>query len=192
MQLINRNMIILNKEINELDKFVLEFVDIIKKYTNYIIISGYVAILLGRTRGTDDIDMIIPIISFESFSLLYKELLEKGFWSLNSSKATDLYELLLHRSSVRFAMEPLISPNMEIKFSKNMYDQISLKSPVIIKLGEYELKTSQLELQIAYKEEVLKSNKDMEDAKHIRLIGKQILDESLIRQYKQQLRDFDG
>ncbi len=192
MQLINRNNIVLDKEINELDQFVLDFVAIIEKYAQYVIVSGYVAILLGRTRGTDDVDMIIPPIAFESFSLLYQELLAKGFWSLNSSKAADLYDLLTHKLSVRFAIEPLVSPNMEVKFSKNIYDQISLNNPLFIKLKKYELKTSQLELQIAYKEEVLKSNKDMEDAKHIRLIAKQILDENLIKQYKQTLRSFNG
>ena len=53
----------LNRELSELDKFALEFLSILKKYTDYVIISGYVAILLGRTRATDDIDVFIKPIS---------------------------------------------------------------------------------------------------------------------------------
>ena len=77
---------------------------------------------------------------------------------------------------------------MEVKFSKNSYDEISLSKPVIIELGTKEIKTSQLELQIAYKEEVLKSNKDIEDAKYIRLITANQIDSELINQYKKELR----
>ena len=77
----------------------------------------------------------------------------------------------MSKSSIRFALEPKVSPNFEIKFSKDSYDDMALKNPLIMKLGHEELKTSFLELQITFKEEVLKSNKDIEDANHIRLVA---------------------
>ena len=45
-----------------LDKFVEDFVKVIEKYCKYIIVSGFVAIAHGRSRGTEDIDMIIEKI----------------------------------------------------------------------------------------------------------------------------------
>ena len=60
MKFINKNTIKLDKEINELDRFVLNFVKILQKHTDYVIVSGYVAILLGRDMATDDIDIFIP------------------------------------------------------------------------------------------------------------------------------------
>ena len=60
MKFINKNTIKLYKEINELDKFVLKFVEVLQKHTLYVIVSGYVAILLGRNRATDDIDIFVP------------------------------------------------------------------------------------------------------------------------------------
>ena len=187
MKFINKNTIKLDKEINELDKFVFRFIDILKKYSDYVIVSGYVAILLGRNRGTEDIDIIIPKIDKQELSKLYDAIINHGFWCLNSSDINDLYELLTSKSSIRFAVEPEVSPNVEIKFSKDAYDDMALKNPIIVKLGGEELKTSFLELQIAFKEEVLKSNKDIEDAKHIRLMAKGHLNENLINEYKRKL-----
>ena len=59
-----KNTIKLDKIINELDKFVFKFIKILKKHTDYVIVSGYVAILLGRSRTTEDIDVFIKEINF--------------------------------------------------------------------------------------------------------------------------------
>ncbi len=183
------NTIKLDKEINELDRLVINFVRLFEKCTSYVIVSGYVAILLGRDRGTEDIDIIIPKIDKQKLSEIYNVLLDNGFWCLNSSDINDLFELLASKGSIRFALEPKISPNFEIKFSKDSYDDMALKNPITVILGDEELKTSFLELQIAFKEEVLKSNKDIEDANHIRLMAKGHLNENLINEYKIKLKN---
>lgn len=74
MEFISKNTIKLDKEINELDKLVFKFVSILEKYSDYVIISGYVAILLGRSRSTEDIDVFIREMDFEAFSRFYDEL----------------------------------------------------------------------------------------------------------------------
>ncbi|MBW2976901.1 hypothetical protein KY347_05635 [Candidatus Woesearchaeota archaeon] len=188
MEFVDKNTIKLDKEINELDRFVIRFIDILEKYTNYVIVSGYVAILLGRDRATEDIDIIIPKTDKAGLKRLLDALVKEGYWCLNSSDLDDLYDLLMSKHSIRFGIEPDVSPNVEIKFSKDLYDNIALKNPVIIRMGNRKIKASFLELQIAYKEEVLKSNKDLEDARHIRLIAKGHLNENLISEYKKKLR----
>jgi len=55
MEWINGKKIKLDKPINELDKFVLHFIKILEKHVDYVIISGYVAIPLGRSRATEDV-----------------------------------------------------------------------------------------------------------------------------------------
>ena len=57
--------IILNKKISELDKLVLNFINLLKNHADYVIISGYVSIILGRARATEDIDLFIKL--FNSF-----------------------------------------------------------------------------------------------------------------------------
>lgn len=80
MEFLNGNTIKLDKEINELDKFVLNFIKILQKHADYVIVSGYVAILLGRDRGTDDIDIFIPKISKEKLAVFYDDLVGNGYW----------------------------------------------------------------------------------------------------------------
>ena len=188
MEFINKNTIKLDKEINELDKFVIRFIKILEKHVNYVVVSGYVAILFGRDRATEDIDIIMPKTDKNGLKSLYDNLVKNGYWCLNSSDLDDLYEILMSKHSIRFALEPDISPNVEIKFSKDFYDDISLKNPITVKIGNNRIKISFLELQIAYKEEVLKNNKDLEDARHIRLVAKEHLNENLINEYKKELR----
>lgn len=188
MKFINKNTITIDKVPNEIDKFVFGFVKILEKHTDYVIVSGYVAILLGRERGTDDIDFFIPKITKEKLFLLNEDLIKQGYWCLNSSDLDEMYSLLASKHSVRFALEPSISPNAEIKFSKDLYDDMSLKDPLIVKFSGEKIRISYLELQIAFKEEVLKSNKDMEDARHLRIVAGENLNENLINEYKKKLR----
>ena len=60
----------IDRELSDLDCFTLDFVNILERHTNYVIVSGYVAILLGRARASEDIDSIIPKIDFSMFQSL--------------------------------------------------------------------------------------------------------------------------
>jgi hypothetical protein len=50
------------KERTILDTFAEDFVDVVKMHAKYIIVSGFVAIAHGRSRGTEDVDIIIERI----------------------------------------------------------------------------------------------------------------------------------
>jgi hypothetical protein len=65
-----------------------------------------------------------------------------------------------------------------------------LNNSIIVKLPEGNLKISPLELQVAFKKEVLKSPKDLEDARHIEKIAESYLDSKLINKYREMLREF--
>src|SRR3989338_4948388 len=184
MKFLPNNTIKLERELSELDLFALDFIKILKKYTKYAVVSGYASILLGRARASEDIDIIVPRMNIISFSGLLKELRNGGFYCLNAENPKDVYSYLNDNIPVRFAKEDTIIPNMELKFSKNKIDEISLTKIITVKINKDEIIISHLEMQIAFKEEVLKSPKDIEDARHVRNISKGHLDESLIKKYK--------
>ena len=50
-----RKIVIAGKIMTALDEFVLDFLKILEKYTDYVIVSGYVVVLFGRARGTEDV-----------------------------------------------------------------------------------------------------------------------------------------
>jgi len=79
------NQILFDRELSELDEFVIKFVNILdKNKINYVLVSGYIAILFGRSRETEDIDIILEKISFEKFNFLWNEI-QKEFECLNTS-----------------------------------------------------------------------------------------------------------
>ena len=122
---IEGDRIILDKSLNNLDKFTLDFINIIEKYTKYVLISGYVAILFGRSRISEDIDIMFPRMDFSSFLIIHKSLMST-FWCLNHEDVKELYDLLMSNHSIRYAHKDKIIPNMEVKFSKNLIDEESL------------------------------------------------------------------
>ena len=78
MNFLDKKTIKLERVTNELDHFVLKFVHIVEKYIPYCIVSGYLAILFGRSRATEDIDMFIKKMPKESFSKMYEDLKKHG------------------------------------------------------------------------------------------------------------------
>ena len=63
MKFINARTIQLDRELSDLDIFVLDFVKVLEQHVHYVLISGYVAILFGRSRTTEDVDMFIEQLS---------------------------------------------------------------------------------------------------------------------------------
>ena len=163
---INREIII-NKEPNNLDKLVIEFIDILKKHIDYVLISGYVSILLGRSRTTEDIDLFIKKIDFQTFNKFYQELKENNFWCINEEKPEEVFKYLQEGCAVRFAKQNSVIPNFEIKFPKKELDEQTFIDYLIAKLPNTSLKISSLERHIAFKKYYLCSDKDLEDARHI-------------------------
>ena len=183
MEFIN-NTIKLDKELNELDKFVIKFIKVLEKHSDYVIISGYVSILFGRSRATEDIDIFIEELDKEVFNKLYKELKKANFWCLNTEDEKEIYDYLKNNLGVRFAKSKETIPNMEVKFALKKSQKESFKDRIKVIIGKEDLKISSLERQIAFKKYCLKSDKDMEDARHLEKLFKDKLSYDKIRKYK--------
>jgi hypothetical protein len=190
MKIIDKKNIEIDRELSDLDLFTLDFIKILEKHTDYVIVSGYVSILLGRARASEDVDIIIPKIDFTIFQSLYKDIKKHNFYCLNAEDDVTVYDYLKDNVAVRFAKKENIIPNIEMKWVKNKFDKIALEKTIDVKLSKGKIQISNLELQIAFKEMVLKSPKDLEDADHIKDVAKGYLDKDMIRKYKEMLRDF--
>ncbi|MAG78295.1 hypothetical protein CL616_02920 [archaeon] len=190
MEFLDNKTIKLDRELSELDKFTLDFIKILKKYTNYVIISGYVSIILGRARASEDIDIIIPKLNSHKFEELTSELKKENYYCLNTNEDKDMFDYITNKVAIRFAKQNTVIPNIELKFAKNKSDLIALEKTITIKTNNQEIIISNLELQIAFKEKILKSPKDLEDARHIRNIAKDYLDLELIKKYEVLLNEF--
>lgn len=169
-----------DKIISDLDKFVFDFVDILNSSKiRYVIVSGYVSILFGRSRVTEDIDLFVEAMSKEKFDKFMQLADDKDMWALNSDDDVELYSMLKDNLAIRIAKKGKAIPNFEIKFPKKDTDFFSLKNPLKVVLNDKEILISPLELQIAYKL-YLGSEKDIEDAIHVYQIFKEKLDSKLL------------
>lgn len=186
-----KRVIKIDRELNELDKFVLDFVDILKKHVDYVIISGYVFILLGRSRATEDVDIFIKKIPMEKFFALYNELKKKGFWCLNSEKAEQIFDYLNDSLAVRFARKGRAVPNFEVKFPKRKIDEETFNDFITVILPKGKLKISSLERQIAFKKYFLRSEKDVEDALHLEELFKEHLNYNKINKLKNAIKSIE-
>ncbi len=176
------------KNRNILDKFCIDFCKIIDKHCKYIIVSGFVAISSGRVRGTEDIDMIIPKIKKEKFIKLHNDLIKNNFVCMQSDKSEEIYDYLKDSVGVRYTYKDKALPEMEIKFSKDELDDYQLRTRTKLKLTGLDIWFSSINMNIAFKEEYLKSDKDLEDARHLRIVYSEFVDEKEIKKIKKMIK----
>ena len=176
-------------DLNILSRFCNEFCKIIEKYCDYIIVSGFVAIASGRTRGTEDIDLIMKKVDLNKWKIIFDELYNNGFICMQSNDYKEIYNYLNDNISVRFTWKDKPLPEMEIKFSKDSLDEYQLKTKVKLSLTGLDIWFSNINVNIAFKEELLKSPKDLEDARHLRIVFEEMVDEEEIRRVKKLIKE---
>lgn len=177
-----------DKELSELDKLVIDFVSLLdKSHIDYAIVSGYVAILLGRSRTTEDIDLFVEPKSEEQFLLFCTYLTKSGFNLLNAEDPHDAYSLMKEGSSLRVISGNRIFPNFELKLPKSGISKVTMEEKVKAQINGHHINMSSLELQIAYKL-YLGSDKDLDDARHLYRLLKDKLDDTKFKYFVKEMR----
>ena len=171
-----------------LDKFCNDFCKITEKYTKYIVVSGFVAIASGRVRGTEDIDIIIERIKKNAFIKLHNELTKNKFVCMQSDDPEEIYVGYLDTYlNMYYTYKNQLVPQIELKFVKDDLDEYQMKTREKLPLTGLDVWFSSINMNIAFKEEYLKSDKDLEDAKHLRIIYSEKVDEKEISKIKNML-----
>ena len=176
---------------NILDEFCINFCKILEKHCKYIVVSGFVAISSGRTRGTEDIDVIIEKLPLERFIILHNDLIKNGFVCMQTEDVKSIYKDYLNDNlSVRYTFKDKMLPEMEIKFAKDELDNYQLKNRIKLELTGLDIWFGSIEINIAFKEELLKSEKDLEDARHLRIVYSDKINEDEINNVKKLIRRY--
>jgi len=177
----------LDKELSQLDKEVLDFVSIPSQQIDYVIVGGYLAILTGRSRGTEVIDILIEPTGSNKLARLAKKLSQAGYWCINTD-LDQINDLLEDQIAVRIAREGQVLPNFEVKLAEDEFEQLALNKSIRVELSgsEIQLRVSPIELQICYKL-FLGSEKDFEDALHLYQLFQADLDFELLAKYAERM-----
>jgi len=179
------------KELNALDKLAIDFTSILNKLEiRYVLVSGYVSILFGRSRSSEDIDIIIDKISFEQFQKLWEEIY-KDFECIITENVKEAYtDYLINNNAIRFSRKKEYVPNIELKFPDtdlNKLDLPTLNERKKVILNGHTLFISPIELQISFKF-FLGTEKDIEDALHLYEIFKNKINIELMHIFGRKLK----
>ncbi len=169
-----------SKQITEMDEMVLRFSRILKERgVKFAVISGYVAILFGRSRLSEDVDVLVENLSYEEFEKLW-ECIYDDFWCIITGDPERAYhDYLLSGFALRFAFKDRIIPNIEVKFPKTELERWVMDNSLEVRVGEFSLPISNIELQIVFKL-YLGSEKDIEDALYLYSLFKESLDKKMM------------
>jgi len=170
------------RRLSNLDLFVCRVLDIFTYHSPYVIVSGYVAILFGRTRTTEDVDLLMPLCGPSTFIPLHDAFIRQGYEFLNAEDGYGLLSILTSGCAIRLCEKELFIPNIEIKFIKNESDEYSFTHRIPYTVEDKTFWISPLEIQIAYKF-WLGSEKDIEDAIFIREISRDFINEDLLSEF---------
>ncbi|MCE4613673.1 MAG: hypothetical protein F7C07_07590 [Desulfurococcales archaeon] len=136
----------------------------------YAVVAGYVAILFGRARRSDDIDFILNGVDEGVFVELCEAARRAGFGLMQGNIGSEnsirsLYRGYLARGhAVRFVYLDIIIPNVEAKLARTRAHRHAVVNSVRVVVNhEHIIRISPIELQIAYKL-YLGSDKDLGDA----------------------------
>lgn len=185
------NELHLTRVLSVLDEFVLEFISLLEKLEiRYVLIAGYVALLFGRKRVTEDIDIFLEEMNEEKLEGLFQAV-QKKYWIINARSLETAR--LLYREGIawRVAEKGMVAPNMELKKPKDKLDFLSLNHALTVVLNKkYRMNIAPLELQIAYKF-FLGTPKDEQDAQYIYDAVKDKIDKGKLVSFARELKVVD-
>jgi hypothetical protein len=166
--------LVVDREPNRLDELAVEFSQVLDRFDiAHVYIAGYVAILAGRARSTEDIDVLIERIDEETANELAATLDEAGFWG-PAMPLTSMYEMLDNGDNIWVAPDDQITPHLEVKFARDEFDRASLENAITARIGDEAIPIGPIELRIAYKLH-LGTRTDIEEAVHLHALFEESL-----------------
>ena len=178
--------LVVEREPNQLDELTIRFSEILDQFDiEHVYVAGYVSILAGRARSTENIDVLIERIGEETADELAERLDEEEFWG-PAMPLSSMYEMLDNGDNIWVAPEDQITPHLEVKFARDEFDRASLGNAITARIGDAAISIGPLELQIAYKLH-LSAQKDIEDAVHLYTLFEEGLSVSRLEEWVRRL-----
>jgi len=171
---------------NELDELALDFSRILADLgVEHVFVAGYLAILTGRARATEDIDVLVESLPESEVSALADRLDAEGYWG-PAMPLDELYGNLDAGTNVWAAPDGQMTPHLEVQFPTDEFDVASLEHSIPAHVGGATIPVGPLELQIAYKLH-LGARKDFEDAAHLYALFRESLRPMQLEQWVDRL-----
>lgn len=178
--------LVVEREPNELDQLAAAFTAILDGLDiRHVYVAGYVAILTGRARTTQDVDVYLEPVDESRVEQLVEALEDNGMWG-PAMPLDDMYEMLANGDNIWIAPDEQVIPHIEAKFARDEADYTALENSLTARVGDAAVPIGPLELEIPYKL-YLGSQKDFEDAVHLFTLFEETLRTAELEQWVEKL-----
>lgn len=178
--------LVVERDPNQLDDLAIRFSEILRRFdVEHVYVAGYVSILAGRARSTEDVDVIIDRIDEETADDLATALVEAGYWGPAMPLAS-LYQMLDADDTIWVAPVDQITPHLDVTFPDDTFDRASLENAISARIAGESIPIGPLELQIAHRLH-LGARTDVEDAVHLYTLFEESLSESRLEEWVSRL-----
>lgn len=158
--------LIVDRAPNGLDSLAFECSSLFSTHgIEHVFVAGYVVVLTGRARATQDIDVIVEPTDEDVLDAVAAELDDRGFWG-PAMPLDEMSSMLPRGDNIWIARDGEMTPHLEVKFASDQFDRASLRNALTARVGDETIPIGPLELQIAYKL-YLGTQTDFEDALHL-------------------------
>lgn len=173
------DVLIVERAPNDLDELAITFTSILDDLgIRHVYVAGYVAILAGRSRATEDIDVLLEHLDGDTVEQLVSRLEDEELWG-PAMPLDSMAEMLT--DNIWVARDGEMIPHLEVKYVDDEIDHASLENAISARIADVEIPIGPLELQIAYKL-WLRGDRDFEDAVHLyTLLGESLSTRELER-----------
>jgi len=143
--------LVVDRAPNRLDELAVGFSEILSRLdVDHVFVAGYVAILAGQSRSTEDIDVFVERCSAERVDEIVDEL-ERERYCGPAMPLSEMYGNLANDTNTWVAPDGEMTPHIEVKFPSDEFDEASLRNAIDAHVGDHTIPIGPLELQIAYK-----------------------------------------
>ena len=185
------DVLVVNREPNDLDELALEFSEILRELgIEHVFVAGYIAILAGRARATQDIDVIVESTDERTVQEMVSRLEDSGFWG-PAMALSEAHQMLFGGDRLWVARQDEMVPHLDVTYPNDEFDEASLREAMAGEIGGKRFPIGPLELQIAYKL-YLDTEKDFEDAVHLYTTFEESLSSAELEQWVRKLDVIEG
>lgn len=183
--------LVIEKERSTLDERTFEFLDVLDAVdVEYVVVSGYVLLLTGRNRMTEDVDLILAATSRSTLQRLADRLAENGY--VATPPPIDRLPSFIQQSHVDVSREGRRVPSFDLSLADTELGRNALEDPLIVRFAGREIPVAPLEQQIAYKLYMAGDPRewkgtDYEDALHLYTLFEERLNTEELETYVRQL-----
>ena len=178
--------LVVGREPNRLDTLAIDFSRVLARLgIDHVFVAGYVAILAGRSRSTEDVDVFIERCPPERIDELVAELEREGFWG-PAMPLSEMHGNLAAGTNIWVASDGEMTPHLEVKYPGDEFDRASLENAIDAHIGDEAVPIGPLELQIAYKLS-LGGRTDLEDAAHLYTVFGETLSAARLQEWVDRL-----